>query len=199
MRLLDYRDTELVEAAVKAAGVGASAPQVEQALARGGSEPEEVSALQTFRAAEPFERIHRAVRAAADARPEPAAFVVGLGPVREYMPRVDFATSFLQIGGFEVQRTSGFDTVEEAVKAFVASGCAIALVCGSDQAYAELGLHAVRLLRESHKDAIIILAGQPPDDLRSECEKAGAVFFIHMDSDVPATLAAVASRLGVTL
>jgi methylmalonyl-CoA mutase len=199
LRLLDHKDTELVEAAVKAAGAGASAPAIEQAITRGSLEPEKVSALQMFRAAEPFERIHRAVRAAAEDRPELAAFLVGLGPVREYMPRADFATSVLQIGGFEVRQTSGFDTTDEAVKSFVASGCALALVCGTERSYAELGLHAVRLLRESHKDAIIILAGQPPDDLRSECERADAVFFIHMDSDVPATLAAIASRLGVTL
>jgi methylmalonyl-CoA mutase len=199
LKQTDVSDTEFVEVAITAATAGASSTAINNAVRQGTNDPEQAPKVAPFRAAEPFEAIHSAVRNAAKTQPNLKAFVVGLGPVRNYMPRVDFAAGFLEVGGFEVARNLGFDTPEEAVKAFGESGCAIALVCGTDENYAEDAVNAAQMIRSSSSDALIVLAGLPGDDLRKELERAGVEFFIHLGSDVPMTLSAVARRLGVAL
>lgn len=95
-------------------------------------------ALQLITLAEPFE----ALRDRAEAHLEktgtrPSIYLAALGPLAEHTARADFARNLFAAGGIEVVEAESFE----------ASGCSIAVICGSDKRYEAEAADAAKALK----------------------------------------------------
>lgn len=108
------------------------------------------------RAAAPFE----ALRARAEgASPRPTAFLACLGPLAEHSARALWVKGFYEVAGIRATVSPPLADPAAAVAAWRASGAPLAVVCGSDEAYAAQGEAFVRALKEA--GARVVLAGRP--------------------------------------
>ena len=153
-------------------------------------------ALPPRRLAEPFERL----RDAADAHlartgKRPQVFLANLGDLAAYSTRATWIRNYLAAGGIEAVGEAGFHNSADAGKAFADSGAEIACICGTDQAYAELG-EAVAGVLEGAGAARVLLAGRPKDQAAA-LEAAGVDDFISAGGDAVATLTRLHEALGV--
>jgi len=89
--------------------------------------------LAPVRLSAPFEALRDA---AAKAAKPPAVFLATLGSLAEFTPRADFARNFFAVGGVAAKDAPvpPRDAAEMAA-AFRASGCKLAVLCGTDKAY----------------------------------------------------------------
>ena len=136
------------------------------------------------RLAEPFE----ALRDAADAAPcRPTAFLASLGSAAVHTARSAFAANLLAAGGIHPVSNGGYNTPDQAAKAWADSGSPIAVVSSSDEMYQEHAAATVAALNEAGC-GYVLLAGRPD-------ESWGADGYIYMGCDVLASLAAIHQRL----
>ncbi len=145
------------------------------------------SALPSQRFAEPFE----ALRDASDARLEekgarPAVFLANLGPIAIHNARATFAANAFAAGGIEPLNSDGFETAQDAAKAFKDSGAAIACLCSSDALYADHAVPAAKALREAGAGTLYI-AGRPADQVEA-LKEAGVTGFLYAGCDLHALL-----------
>jgi methylmalonyl-CoA mutase len=129
-------------------------------------------------------------------KPRPEVFLCNLGGLREYKARADFSRGFFAAGGYEVVSPEGFKTPEAAAAAFVKSKARIAVICSTDENYPALVPPLVKALRAGQPDAVIALAGYPPDQIEAH-KQAGVDEFIHVRADAVELLAKFHSRLGI--
>ena len=87
-------------------------------------------------------------------------FLANLGDVATHTARSTFAKNLFEAGGIRVVSNDGFDTANDCVEAFLASGCQIACICSSNQVYSERGAEVARQLRSAGAQ-LIYLAGAP--------------------------------------
>ncbi|HVL85753.1 MAG TPA: methylmalonyl-CoA mutase family protein [Pseudonocardia sp.] len=139
--------------------------------------------LPVFRLAEPFEA-HRdrsdAVLAATGARPR--AFLATLGPLAAHTARAGFARNLLQAGGVETPDAGPTDTADEVAAAFRAAGTPVAVLCGTDEHYAERGAATAAALRDAGARQVL-LAGR--------ADVPGVDGLLHVGCDALAVIDAV--------
>jgi methylmalonyl-CoA mutase len=143
--------------------------------------------LPRIRLAEPFERLREASdRILAERGARPKVFLANLGKLSDFTARASFAKNFLEAGGIEAVTNDGFESRDDMVAAFKASGAKLACLCGSDEVYAREAVEAAQALAgASH----IYLAGRPRE-FESVLKAAGVETFIFAGCDVLATLGA---------
>ncbi|XBQ15429.1 MAG: methylmalonyl-CoA mutase subunit beta [Oceanicaulis sp.] len=129
-----------------------------------------------IRLAEPFE----ALRDAADGFVEktgarPRAFLATIGPMAAFNARAGFAKNRLAVFGIDTPDAIAHDSLGACADAFAASGARLAVICGTDDAYAEKAEALAKLLKAGGASEVWI-AGRPSD-------YAGIDHFIHMRSD----------------
>jgi methylmalonyl-CoA mutase len=186
----------LAPPAVRAAATG---PPAEDAAPGAVPAPVTVVAVSVRRFGEPFEILRRRVERHREDRGGPRVFLATLGPAARYMPRLDFAASLFEVGGFPVQRTAGHDSPAEAARAAIASKAEIVVVCGLDSAYEEGASAVARAVKEARPEAVVVLAGLPAEeDRRRALEDAGIDRFLHAESDVLEVLTGLCERLDVS-
>jgi methylmalonyl-CoA mutase len=137
------------------------------------------------RLAAPFE----ALRDAADrANQRPAVFIAALGSLADHTARSSWITNLLAVGGIEAigGDAEGAASPIEAEARFVESGCAVAVVCSSDEFYAERAVATVTALKEA--GAVLVALAGHPGDMRDEMAAAGIDEFWHTGMDVLSTL-----------
>ncbi|MFH2000277.1 MAG: methylmalonyl-CoA mutase family protein [Planctomycetota bacterium] len=192
----------LVEAVKAAALKGATLGEISRALpsrsqkdAATGFRP-----MEARRASEPFERLRAAVQAAF-AKPggRAAVFLATLGPISRYMPRFDFSASFFEVGGFEVIRTSGFETPRKAADQALAEKARVVVICGLDESYAQGAAEVASRIKEKSPGTQVVLAGLPAPDDEARFRDAGVDLFIHAGADLLDLLTQVATKLEVKL
>lgn len=88
---------------------------------------------------------------------QPSIFIATLGPLAEHNARVDFARNLFAAGGIEgkappVPPTSS----EDIAAAFQASGCRIAVICGSDKRYETEAGQAAEALKAAGAQRVFI-------------------------------------------
>jgi len=106
--------------------------------------------------------------------------------------RAQFSSNFFAVAGIRVIDNNRFATIEEGVKAAVASGAEIVVACSSDEEYAE-GVPAIaKLLGDK---AILVVAGAP--ECQPDLEAQGIHNFISVKSNVLETLRGYQERLGI--
>ncbi len=185
----------LVEALMAATAAGATREELLRAIYPIESATDvEVRPLRAERAAESFERIRSAVMAR---EPRPTVFLATLGAAVWRRARAGFASGFLGAGGFAITDNNGFDTAEAAAAAAIAAKADIVVVCSDDDSYPTVAPIVAGAVKQVLPGAIVLVAGNPAD--ADALRAAGVDDFIHMRSDCGATLAALATRLGVDI
>lgn len=128
--------------------------------------------LTPVRIAEPFE----ALRDAAEAQTSrPKAFLATLGNLSEFNARAGFATNRLAVAGVVTDPAAAYDSISDCVTAFAASGAHLAVICGTDEAYAESAATLAAELKQAGA-ASVWLAGKADID--------GIDHVIHMRSRI---------------
>jgi len=143
-------------------------------------------AIKAIRLAEPFEHLRDASdRMLAKTGARPKVFLADLGSLAEFTARASFAKTFFEAGGIEAMANDGFESRDEVIAAFKASGAKLACLCSSDAVYAQEAADAAKALAQAGATHIY-LAGRPKD--AEALKAAGVGTFIFAGGDALATL-----------
>lgn len=172
-------------------------PSPETAPAAIDGDSAQVEALVPFRDAADFESLRGNLSDRCGKDPDrPRIRLVRLGPAAGYTPRLDFARSFFQLGGFALVESADCDSLETAVRAAADGDAPVVVLVGTDETYDEQVSDLAPLLKESPTPPLVILAGAP-GGRRDEWQAAGVDRFMHVHTDLPAFLGRLAADLGV--
>lgn len=163
------------------------------------SSAETAQKLERIRGAEDFETVRIAgdMFAEKNGGKRAQVFLARMGAPKQHKVRADFATGFMSIGGFEIAKgASGFATADEAAQAAAESGAAIAILCSTDDTYAELVPAFAKKLKELAPKTAILVAGAPGEN-EAAWREAGVNEFINIRSNVRATLTELQKLAGV--
>jgi methylmalonyl-CoA mutase len=125
----------------------------------------------------------------------PSVFIANIGAATDFTARAAFAKNYFEAGGIEAMMGAGDTDLEELAAAFRTSGAKIAVLCSSDQIYAELAVGAAKMLRASGA-LQLYLAGRPKD--ADALAAAGVDEFIYQGCDVLTSLAHAHSVIGAS-
>jgi len=145
--------------------------------------------------ADPFEKLADAASALS---PRPQVFLATLGPASAFGARATFAANRLAVAGIEALSPQPHDGVQACADAFKASGLKAAVICGTDDAYAETGADLASALKKAGA-AAVWLAGRPGKDAADTLTRAGVDHFTHMRSDKLEELPRLLTTLGAAL
>ncbi|MFH1845074.1 MAG: acyl-CoA mutase large subunit family protein [bacterium] len=188
---------EIFEAAVKAVAAGASSGELLSALAADGAESPSLEPLPTGHLDDLLVRQRRLVEAGHSTRDgAPDVFLANVGPVAEYMARLDFARTFFQVGGFQVAGEDWFDDPDSAAAAAIASGAPIVCIVATDARYPDLVPELTGRLKAAARPPTVVVAGRPPS-LVEVFEQIGVDHCLQFTSDVHELLGQFAKELGV--
>jgi methylmalonyl-CoA mutase len=132
----------------------------------------------------------------AEGNKKPGVFLFNFGNLAMRKARAMFTTNFFGCAGYEILDTSGFDSVEEGVKAALASKAEIVVLCSSDEEYATMGIEISQKLKTANKALNLVVAGYPKEIL-DLLKKAGVDEFIHVRSNLLQTLETFQEKLGI--
>ncbi|MBN2227032.1 MAG: acyl-CoA mutase large subunit family protein [candidate division Zixibacteria bacterium] len=196
--LLDADQDAIVSAVIDAAAYGATLGEIHKTLHANSKPAPTVTPIPVRRLAEPLEKLRRAIETKRVESGGMKVYLATLGPVGKYMPRLDFAASFFEIGGFEVIRTMGHDTPEEAAQKALDAKANIVVICGRDDDYTTGAPAVARKIKAANASAKVVLAGLPDEETRRAFTEAGVDEFIHIKSNLLKTLQGFAAGLGVS-
>lgn len=147
-------------------------------------------ALDWMSVAAPFEDLRdRAEAHLAATGSRPSIFLATLGPLAEHTARADFARNLFAAGGLEAKAAPvPPENAAELAAAFQASGCKIAVLCGSDTRYGDAAEAAAKALKAAGV-AALWLAGKFESD--------GIDRSIFMGCDVVHELTVALAELGI--
>lgn len=192
-QVLDFQGAAMFEACVAAVSAGATLGEITRAIRINDAPSVPITPVRLTRAAVPVEQL----RAATGRQPEcPQVFLCCMGSLKEYKARADFSRGFFNVGGYEMADTAGYQTPEAAVEAFARSRARIAVICSTDDNYPALVPPLAAGLRAAKPDAVIVLAGSPPDQVEAH-KKSGVDEFIHLRADAVEVLARIHAKLGI--
>jgi methylmalonyl-CoA mutase len=138
----------------------------------------EIEALPRYRLAEPFERLRdESDTHLACTGERPKVFLAPLGRPADFTARASFAKNLFETGGIEAVTSNGAGSRDDMLKAFKASGAALACLCSSDSVYANEAADAAKALAAAGAKHIY-LAGKPGDN-RPALEEAGVETFLY--------------------
>ncbi len=116
--------------------------------------------LPHYRPAEPYEALRdRSDALLAETGRRPRAFLATLGPLAAYTIRAGFARNLLQAGGVEVVEAGPTENADEVEAAFAAADTPVAVLCSTDQIYAERAAASATALRAAGA-RLLLLAGR---------------------------------------
>ncbi|TSA32998.1 MAG: methylmalonyl-CoA mutase small subunit [Porphyromonadaceae bacterium] len=143
----------------------------------------EAQPMNLYRASEEFESIRFETERSGK---KPVVFMLTTGHLAVRKARATFACNFFGCAGYTVIDNPGFATLAEGVDAAMKAKADIVVLCSSDSEYATLGVPFAGLLRMK---AIPVIAGYPKEII-DQLKSAGIQHFIHVRSNVSATLKA---------
>lgn len=146
-----------------------------------------------IRWAEPFETL----RARAETRtPRPTIFFANLGTLSAFGPRAQFARNLFAAGGVGAfGEETQYPARDAMIDAFRASDTRVAVICGTDEAYAKDAENAAQRVKAAGADWVVV-AGKP-GDAEAKYRGAGVDQFIHVGVDVLKELETLHAALGV--
>jgi methylmalonyl-CoA mutase len=150
-----------------------------------------IDPITLFRGSEELDRLRLAVD---NAKKRPIVFLLQIGNKVMRKARAQFSTNFFGCAGYHIVENHSFDTIEDGVKDALESKSDIVVICSSDEEYP---LFAPEIYTRLKEKSIVIIAGNPAsiDELKSK----GLDLFIHVRSDIIATLRLFNTRLGIGL
>ena len=132
----------------------------------------------------------------ADGNKKPAVFLFNIGNLAMRKARAMFTTNFFGCAGYEILDNSGFDSIDEGVKAAKASKAEIVVICSSDEEYATLVPEIAKKLKASNKELSLVVAGYPKEIMET-LKQSGVDEFIHVRSNLLQTLEKFQEKLGI--
>lgn len=151
--------------------------------------PSETEVLKPFRAAEAFEAMRKGIDCSGRA---PKAFMLTVGSLAFARARSQFSSNFFGCAGIECIDNTQFASAQDGVKAALASGAEIVVVCSSDDEYATIVPEVHNSLKGK---AITVVAGDPA--CKDELIEKGITHFISVRSNVLTTLEEYKKELGL--
>jgi methylmalonyl-CoA mutase len=142
-----------------------------------------------YRGAEPFEALRLQTESA---KKQPEAFMLTFGNLAMCRARAQFACNFFAIAGFKVTDNNNFASIDEGVKAALASKAEIVVACSSDEEYAE---GVPQIAAKLGSKSILVVAGEP--QCKEDLQSKGITHFISIKSNVLETLRGYQKELGV--
>lgn len=187
----------LVESAFALASSGASIADIHASLWQGDDLPAALpAAIHVHPYAEPFERMREASDLYAEqCGHRPSVFFAALGPLAKRLPRVNFCKDLFESGGFRVLGADGDGKPDSIPAAFRESQAHIAVICGTDDAYAA---HVATLAPALHAAGArrVVLAGNPGAN-EPAYRDAGVDRFVYVKCDVVSFLSDLLAEEGV--
>jgi len=132
----------------------------------------------------------------ADGNKKPAVFLFNIGNLAMRKARAMFTTNFFGCAGYEIHDNLGFNSIDEGVKAALASKSEVVVICSSDDEYATLGPEICQKLKKANKELILVVAGYPKEIL-DMLKQEGVEEFIHVRSNLLETLEKFQEKLGI--
>lgn len=124
----------------------------------------------------------------------PRVAIASFGQLTMRKARAAFAYDFMGVSGFDIENEKSYNSYSEAVKDTAALEVNIVVVCSSDPDYQEYALDFVKEFRATNSSTILLLAGNP-EDIKDELKEAGLDGFIHVRSDIFATLTEIQQNI----
>lgn len=154
----------------------------------------ETALFQPIRWAEAFERLRDAME---QRKPRPAVYFATLGPLAQFGPRAQFARNLFAAGGVaSVGEEEEYASRDQMIDAFRAQAARVAVICGTDAAYAEAAENAAQRLKAAGAHWVV-LAGKPGDS-EAKLRAAGVDQFVYTGQNVVAELETLQQALGVS-
>lgn len=140
----------------------------------------------------------RVERSGSIPRGDNRVFAANIGPTSVHSARTGFATNLFAAGGFAVSVNEGFPAgdVAPVVAAYSASAVKLAVICSSDDVYAEHAVDIAAALKAAGCQAIW-LAGAP-GKRKADYEAGGIDRFIHVGCDAADELEFALAKVGVS-
>jgi methylmalonyl-CoA mutase len=150
--------------------------------------------LAPIRWAAPFE----ALRDRAEAKsPRPSVFFANLGTLPQFSPRAQFARNLFAAGGIgAIGEETPYEARDAMIYALRESRARVAVICGTDAAYAEDGENAAQRLKAGGADWVI-LAGKPGAN-EAALRAAGVDQFVFAGQDALKELETLHAALGLS-
>jgi len=149
--------------------------------------------LKPYRGAQAFELLRYKTDKYALEHSRPKAFMFTYGSLAMRRARSQFSSNFFACAGFEVIDNNGFKTVDEGIKAALASKAGIIVLCAADDDYPMI---TSDILEKIGDKAIVVIAGYPKDSI-DDLKAKGIKHFIHVKSNVLETLQEFQKALGI--
>ena len=193
----ETNDDELLPLLVKTALSGATIGEINEANRQLAGSYASIKALPNRRLAANYELLRAASeKFKVETGERPKIFLVNLGTLRQHKARADFTRAFFAAGGFDIISPTGFDNPDNAVDTFKDSGAMIAVVCGTDEDYAEHFVDYARAIKAALSETHLVLAGFPGEK-ETDYRAAGMDDFIFIKSDNFAVNCDYLNRAGV--
>lgn len=112
----------------------------------------------------------------------PGVFLFTYGNLTMRKARASFSTNFFGVAGYRIMDNIGFPTIDEGIKAALASDARIVVLCSSDEEYEQMAVAATAIKAQA-PDTIVVVAGNPKE-LIDTLKQAGVDHFIHMRTNV---------------
>ncbi|MEI8339939.1 MAG: methylmalonyl-CoA mutase family protein [Verrucomicrobiota bacterium] len=193
--LLESKGEKLVDACIDAILSGATLGEITRTLRSGDAKSPSIKALKPFRLAEQFEKLRKNADdylAKTGARSQ--VFLANFGPIKQHKARADFASTFVQVGGFDVINPKGFASPDEAAKAAVESGAPVVVICSTDDTYPEIVPAFTKAVKAAKPEILVLLAGYPTEQIES-FKQAGVDDFIHVRANCHDLLANLQAKV----
>src|SRR5260221_12222397 len=135
-KVVGSKSSELFEACLEAVSAGATLGEITRAIRINDSPSAPVTPVCITRLAASLETLRTATDSyVAAGHPRPRVFLCNMGPLKEHKARADFSSGFMSVAGYEVTSPAGFETVAEAVDAFMKADASVAVICSKDERY----------------------------------------------------------------
>ncbi|MGH7884189.1 MAG: methylmalonyl-CoA mutase family protein [Thermodesulfobacteriota bacterium] len=146
-----------------------------------------------------FERIRlKTEKHAASTGKTPKVFLLQLGNLKMRKARANFSLNFFGCGGFEVIDNSGFDSVDEGVKAAIKSNPDVVVICSSDNEYTKIVPETIKKIKTISDGIKIIVAGSSKV-LSENLKNVGVDDFINSKSNTFEVLSKYQNLLGINV
>lgn len=173
--------SNVVNDVIKAAEQGATIEIVSNALRTGKGIT--IEKIETYRATEDFEKLRQNSEEKKTGGEPFSVFLTSIGPLVDHKPRTDFVGNFFETGGFEMLKNSGFETVDAAITATVATPASIAVICGKNESYHEMAVEIVTEVKKQRSDLKVFVAGKQDEEFQVQLQAAGVDGFIHVGTN----------------
>jgi methylmalonyl-CoA mutase len=124
----------------------------------------------------------------------PTVEIASFGNPAAARARAAFSFDFMGVTAYNIKDEKSYESAQSAATATAASKSDIVVICSSDDDYREHALEFVHTFRSLDTDKILLLAGYP-ESMAQELKDAGLDGFIHMRSDILATLLEIQSKI----